>query len=312
MSITNDNVGLTRLCPGIAVRVHEGIELVHERLSICSGMESLERFDFAENSFVPTRDWRPLTQQELEKVFPIGADPTRSDAEHVDVWQVPSSISADLEFVRKAIAKKSRQTVVDNMLTHPRYRRAANKVFGYCRDSGAARGLRLLGHFSREPGRDSSSKDLSGKYVGLHVDSWNAARMEDRVEGYPNRLCVNLGPEHRYLQFINLSLRQIAARTNCELIEDANVYDQVNVYVRQFMRENPNYPVLRLTVMPGEAYLAPTEIMIHDGTTQGKQFFDASFTILGEFSLAVMSKLHALSSVDKASSVTQTPAVMAS
>jgi hypothetical protein len=57
------------------------------------------------------------------------------------------------------------------------------------------------------------------------------------------------------------------------------------------MEAFPSYPVLRLEIRPGEAYIAPTEIVIHDATTMGKEFTDATFTVLGNFDRSVIASL---------------------
>jgi hypothetical protein len=52
------------------------------------------------------------------------------------------------------------------------------------------------------------------------------------------------------------------------------------------MRQFPTYPVLRLRVKPGEAYIAPTDNLIHDGSSVGKQFPDITIHNLGYFGVA--------------------------
>ena len=57
-----------------------------------------------------------------------------------------------------------------------------------------------------------------------------------------------------------------------------------------FLSNYPDYPVIKIRVSPGEAYIAPTENMIHDGCTINKQFFDVIMTIRGNFNLPSQSK----------------------
>lgn len=51
--------------------------------------------------------------------------------------------------------------------------------------------------------------------------------------------------------------------------------------IHAFLRKYPEYPVMRLAVMPGEAYIAPTENMIHDGTTECMTVADLQVTVRG-------------------------------
>ena len=56
--------------------------------------------------------------------------------------------------------------------------------------------------------------------------------------------------------------------------------------IRQnFLQKYPEYPVIKLRVAPDEAYIAPTENIIHDGCTFGKKFFDVSLTIRGKIQM---------------------------
>ena len=47
---------------------------------------------------------------------------------------------------------------------------------------------------------------------------------------------------------------------------------------------NPTYPVVAIEIAPGEAYIAPTEDLIHDGCSEGMKNNDVCLTMLGYFS----------------------------
>jgi hypothetical protein len=51
------------------------------------------------------------------------------------------------------------------------------------------------------------------------------------------------------------------------------------------MRHWPDYPVVKLRIRPGEAYIAQTENLIHDGSTLGQRGFDLAFMADGFFTL---------------------------
>ena len=52
---------------------------------------------------------------------------------------------------------------------------------------------------------------------------------------------------------------------------------------RIFTREYPDYPLIIVKIKYGEAYLAPTEHIIHDGYSIGKHSLDLFLTYLGYF-----------------------------
>jgi hypothetical protein len=98
----------------------------------------------------------------------------------------------------------------------------------------------------------------SGHFVGLHIDTfhgnYDAARS---LAG--NRVSVNIGAGPRWFLFVPLPLRELHGRSG--------VQDPQADVVTGFLRANPNQAVLRLRVDPGEAYIAPTESMIHDAAS---------------------------------------------
>jgi hypothetical protein len=49
------------------------------------------------------------------------------------------------------------------------------------------------------------------------------------------------------------------------------------------MQLYPTYPVVRLRIGPGEGYIAPTENVIHDGSTIGMTKWDLYLTMLDYF-----------------------------
>jgi hypothetical protein len=262
------------MVPGISVDVLGSLRSLQERLNICSGTRPAAREDYKPTAILPTLDWRPLTPAEAE-LLSIGAK-NLTDAEAVSVIKLPSEVSDELQFIRLAIAKHNKRTVVDNLMNHPKFRAATRRMLAICSEVGVD-DVKILGHYFNPPGSDSSSLSAENKYVGLHVDSWNSNRVSARGEGYPARLSINLAPEPRFLQFINLSLRQIAQ------VVDYTPSDHPNEFVRQFLSRYPNYPVLKLAIHPGEAYICPTETVIHDGTLRGRTYFDAQVTLLGSF-----------------------------
>ncbi|MBL8510777.1 MAG: hypothetical protein JNM52_03945 [Betaproteobacteria bacterium] len=268
----------------------EGEELTPDRVEICGGCVPAARENYANSAFIPLKDWRNPSEHEL-RILAAGEEPKPvDDAEFVAIVKLPPHLGDQFAFMREAIQKHNKQTVVDNLFQHPRYRRALFATQRYWHEIGAAERLRMLGHFSRPPGitlpEPSTSVGEHGKYVGLHIDSWHTGTVAERPSGYPTRFCYNLGPEDRQFQFINLSIRRIR-----ELSPGFGSNDP-NEFCTDFLLRHGDYPVVKVRVKPGEAYIAPTEIMIHDGSTVGKHYFDASFTFLGCFRPDVVHRLH--------------------
>jgi hypothetical protein len=120
------------------------------------------------------------------------------------------------------------------------------------------------------------------RYIGLHVDTFYSREIEMRPNS-PARICCNLGSEERFLLFVNLTLSKMVGLLDDVGNQDPGRHDTGRGLAISFLTAFPHYPVTRIRLAPGEAYIAPTENMVHDGSTEGKREADITLTILGDF-----------------------------
>jgi predicted Zn-dependent protease with MMP-like domain len=140
---------------------------------------------------------------------------------------------------------------------------------------------------SMGPGNhDTLTKDRhaadSQKFIGLHLDSWDKQPLRLRHRSR-NRLCINLGREARYSLFVNLPLMQMFAHLGLRDPEDIYADFRGLALGHRFMMARPEYPAVRLRIEPGEAYILPTDNLIHDGSTTGTAHPDITMTFIGRF-----------------------------
>jgi hypothetical protein len=83
--------------------------------------------------------------------------------------------------------------------------------------------------------------------------------------------------------FINLPLVMLADRIIRAGKMDPRIKDSGSGLAHLFFETFPDYPVVRIRVAPGEAYIAPTENMVHDGSTDEQSQIDVTLTVLGTF-----------------------------
>jgi hypothetical protein len=122
----------------------------------------------------------------------------------------------------------------------------------------------FLGLTHDPPGLETVSREPSCvEYVGLHVDSIDKASVEERSLA-PWRFCVNIGSEERHFLFLNLSVPEMRLRLENKMGASLGSLDAPAVALH-FMRTFAHYPILKLLLQPGEAYVAPTENIVHDG-----------------------------------------------
>jgi hypothetical protein len=137
--------------------------------------------------------------------------------------------------------------------------------------------MRVQGMSVRAPGLLTTTVDPSrDRRIGIHIDSWDRLSIPARAKAR-NRLNINLGTEPRYLLLVDAPIDEMPPADAIQGSVNATAF------AKDYLRTNPNVPVMQLEIRPGEAYMAPTERLPHDSTTAMKQAPDISFTILGHF-----------------------------
>jgi hypothetical protein len=117
------------------------------------------------------------------------------------------------------------------------------------------------------------------RFIGLHIEEIDGLPM-DQCANARLRICINLGTQQRHLVFIPVSVSEMARRLSFSPAELARQHS--TPFIQTFMQAYPDQIVLRLGVAPGEAYVAPTENLIHDASTMWMSEPDLSLTILAQ------------------------------
>jgi hypothetical protein len=244
---------------------------------------------YAEGAYIPCRPWRPASTAEI-RLLTMEAAPQpyawRSSTD-IAIIRIPDElISPFVEMLeerglREVADPKNYETIA----THSRWEQSLAAMGAYL---GTMCDEQLGWIYFRIAERDrfTLTQDEFGrdrrKLAGLHVDSWDGLPLRHRAWSR-NRLCINLGRQPRYSLLINLPLmemfRSIGLRDPEDIYEDFR-----GLFMGQrFMRHWPAYPVIRLQVNPGEAYILPTDNMVHDASTEGNCWPDITLTYLGVF-----------------------------
>ncbi|WP_299224109.1 hypothetical protein [uncultured Psychroserpens sp.] len=141
-------------------------------------------------------------------------------------------------------------------------------------------------NISQKQSNQSTLTTNEGKKIGLHIDSWEKASSQDRGK-VRNRICINLGKEHRYFLFMNKRIDELRAKPFSSLnIGTPDHYNRIYF----FLEANPNYKLFRIELKPFEAYIAPTENLFHDGSSLNSKSIDISITARGYFGIKPRNK----------------------
>lgn len=121
----------------------------------------------------------------------------------------------------------------------------------------------FIGHVDNAAGQRTTTTDRRvGRLNGIHLDNFDKLPISKR-RGSRRRLAVNLGPGHRFLIAATEDIRDINAR-----YEIPGAYPRTED-VREFVRQGGRLGCVRIRLEPGEGYIAPTELVPHDGSTSG-------------------------------------------
>ncbi|MVU82805.1 hypothetical protein GPX89_36920 [Nocardia sp. ET3-3] len=275
---TGLRAGMTMLLPPGApttdrIRLSSGIRLASET----SYAE-----DYADRAFVPRGPWRAPTCHERALLFgrPV---PAALPGEWLAVLPAPARV-LEACAVFRGLPLATGESGVRELAHGPAGRTALVEILRWAATltDPARPGIEAPLLYGKSPaGQPTMTTGGHGRRVGLHVDSWYTDPLSDRSTA-PNRLSVNLGSHDRHLLFVNAPLQGMAqALAQVDLLSGAA--DPKYALGQRFMEVFPHYPVTRLTIHPGEAYLAPTENMLHDGHAEPHGDIDTQFSCRGYF-----------------------------
>ncbi|MFD0885395.1 hypothetical protein ACFQ08_12635 [Streptosporangium algeriense] len=136
---------------------------------------------------------------------------------------------------------------------------------------------RRLACTASRPGQLTSTEDPAAeRRIGLHIDNFDRRTYRDRHLSR-RRLCLNLGPGTRYLLVGDRDVMEICRA----LGQDQEQHYPHTDDVRQYIAAGHPLRCLRIRLEPGQGYIAPTELVPHDGSTSGSQTWSLAAFWLG-------------------------------
>ncbi|WP_225731874.1 MULTISPECIES: hypothetical protein [unclassified Nocardia] len=274
------------LRPGMKLLCPVGAQFA-DRVQLSTGVLPAAETSFADTysrgSFVPRPPWRLPSCHERALLFGTPA-PAALPGEWIAVFPVPARV-LDAFTELRAAAVRGNEAAVRSSIAGPAGRiglvemlRWANTLTDPDRPEIDAPLL-----YGKTPvGNPTMTTGSHGLRVGLHVDSWYRSPLAERAAA-PNRLSVNLGQHDRCLLCVNAPLHVME-----QVLREGNMLEGADnpryALGKRFMEMFPRYPVTKVTIHPGEAYIAPTENVLHDGYAQPHGQIDLQFNCRGYFS----------------------------
>ncbi|MDG4765655.1 hypothetical protein O7632_16335 [Solwaraspora sp. WMMD406] len=274
------------LIPGITLNV---LSDVHEStdIAISSGTRSLAdcaNVPAAASAIVPRDDWRPLTTAEFDLLRPtpdtqlhemltlIDLDPaalTDIQQRMLPLLADPADTPADAER-RTATVRAARDLLLDTL-----YQRAGIT----CGDHGPADTV------VHSPQQLSTAYNYAERvFMGLHLDNHQDYPLTERHLSYL-LAGVNLGFAHRYVHFVNLRVVDLI-----RLLRETGHPVPITTHALKnaFFAAFGGYPVVRIRLRPGQAYVVNTQDVLHDGATNDVGLPDVSMLTANALSARAM------------------------
>lgn len=217
---------------------------------------STDHVKYAQNARLPLPVWRIPTRQEMDILFTksLPADCNAS----IGLVKIPDEILS--QFDELAIKNADNQDVFYRLIETPKGRSAVESfeqlVHSFLAVEDAS--VRTIRIFNKAGLAYTAYMPQAKRYAGLHIDYLNKQTIYERAHS-GNRISVNLGKEDRYLVYINLTVQDLIELTSPA---PGCTNDELTL---SFFEKYPHYPVIKVRIQPGEAYIAPTQNIIHDG-----------------------------------------------
>lgn len=227
------------------------------RLEVCSGIRETNEEGFRPDSLLPLGDWR------------VAGDTERGTAwQHYDDNNCLHDNIALVQVMDAKLLEAGDQSRV-----------VLGALDAVCQRLGAGAPVEHKGRWLAKGSDISLSTTIDrtdGNRIGLHIDRWERRPLAS-VRFARNRLCLNMGPRPRYLVFLAVDVLETAASCGVAPSSPFTTRD-----AQAYLRQHPMTAVYRLRIEPGEAYVASTESLIHDGQASSPAG-EWVYTVFGHF-----------------------------
>ncbi len=234
-----------------------------------------KRACYNDSIFIPQKPWRKPYNKEIAVLT--------SNYDFDDISKMVGVISFKNEALAIKLGKLKYEAVA-NRTKSEEFRELAKQLLftkAFTEKCESMNNIIVAGLAFHRKGLNTVTKNKrTNKYVGLHLDSWDNLPLFRRKES-PNRICINLSDESRYFLFLNIPVENMLKYFNKKLVKQT-VPDFI---CNEFMSVWPDYPIIKVEIKPFEAYIAPTECVVHDATTETMNTDSFSFTFRGFFKL---------------------------
>lgn len=255
---------------------------------VCDGTQILttqhEEVRYRANAVIPHGNWRPINKSELATLM-SGVYP-ESYYNTVSIVDIDKYLLCDIRNIINKRINIEHILLEDILINDKNVMKSMMDIYDYVEKFNTAPYKLFTALAVNKPYLQTVTFDRqTSLYLGLHIDSFEGTPLVAR-DFSANRICVNLSNADRFFLFINKTLTNVMNDVE-ELLPEfmqAPNHLRFDDLPRLFSLARPNYPVVRVRCRPGTAYIAPTENVIHDGSSVGQTESDVAASVRGFFS----------------------------
>lgn len=246
------------------------------------------------NIVIPVDNWRAPNQEELDKL--IVRDEGPFSDEQVGLLKLDTATVKALKMIR--FEECSTREELDSLLKSVLWLKAKSKMQSFADQFLTIKELPIETGLSFREGnlKSTTINTINKQYTGLHFDSWEYVGGMTERQRARNRICFNLGRYPRYFVFLNLSLAKVyeMMKRGFDFKEFSKIPAKDINFVLEFLAVNPSYPITKIKLNPYEAYIAPTESILHDGSSEGHLGIDITYTLRSYYRMKPIADLRKL------------------
>jgi hypothetical protein len=277
------------------MQMNSGIKLLFdgninpaERIKVSAGSEPALNQDninirnYMVNAYKPRKPWKNATEREIEILTSISESNDFSDT--IALISMPSRFKELVIHAGLNDVKNELEFLTLLNENPPALKELSFEIQKFARKISLPGSTILDSGYCLNPSnQETVAYDLRDScYFGLHID-YSSEFSIARANLSPNRISINLGRDDRYLLFINLSVKAIFSLLESNYDRAQLIKLESKEITKLFFETYSYYPVVKVIVKPFEAYIAPTDNIIHDGSTEGTTSLDISGIIKGFF-----------------------------
>lgn len=260
----------------VTLKLADGLD--PERITVTHGIEEMagKRAGYRARAICPRSAWRRPTGDELATLTAPGSSGAR-----IEIAVAPRSFMEKMRAT--GLVAGLSETACAELVRGRAYASALESALPDLAPLlHSAEGLQVLGTSVQSGDLHSTTTHTDpgelSRFSGLHIDNWDHLPLGQRARGR-RQLCLNLGFELRYFVFARTDVDTAVALLGTTFTREACYVDLGVAYFTRF----PDAMLVRVAIAPGEIYIAPTDNLIHDGSTSGTRSPDVTLNLRGRF-----------------------------